>query len=301
MSVERRQRVLILARHMLDWIHETQRVGARSSEESGVGVTGKRRHSRCRGTGRVLGEGPDAKPCHFCRREQDRAEEEGRQWKGPRHKVCRPCLGCDLGWVRSSAEASEDAYVKVGETEPVEDSNRRAAARRRVDSLLFQLEVQAKQREGKESAETPLLMAVRMKEAQYRHGDYQALNSALLFLAVVNPAHYAIFVRWEVEQDADGVPPRVLLDAIADQLAVWMPGRIVLPGDLEPSVEAKVRKENFWRGRHPSTARQRAERDALICELRLDGWGTQRLVEHFNLDRRRIQQILKACEEVEAA
>jgi hypothetical protein len=84
-------------------------------------------------------------------------------------------------------------------------------------------------------------------------------------------------------------------------VAARMPERVRVPSFLEPAVANGLRKANLWRGHHPETKRQKAERDAEIVRRVVGGESPTKLGREFSLDRRQVQRIVAAAQPVATA
>lgn len=296
---DRRATYALLDR-MLDWLPPA-RLSTRKDPDAPTGSTW-RRCNRCAGSGRVTGEGTGAKPC---RQSHPQWDATGRTTAWPYRHGCRPCLNCEVGWIRVGGEPSTagDPMLSTGKHELDDQAQVKAERRRMVDAQILKLQAHARERGDDGAEEAPdddLTRALRAKDYLYRTGSFRRLEAALLLLAATYPLRHEAVRVFVIEAQAEPSPRvRVNLDQTVDWLAERLPRPILLPADAVREVEAW--KRSLEDGRTPKHRMLRVARDLEIHDLATaHGWSQRRIAEHYALSQTGVVKILDRASQIVA-
>lgn len=205
----------------------------------------------------------------------------------PNKRLCPICDG-DGRRPRRPGEPLTDEYTDE-EVTTDETSIVRSMTPYELDAALARVERLLAEREGRYDDEP----WVRKKERMRRHGDYGALERALLVLRHRHPLQYihvwnALVLGWQLPNpDAE----RHVKDGVA-RLANDLPDPIRVPKWLLP--EDLALKRSLAHGRTPLHQLKRRERDAQIRQLHSEGRSTTWLAREYQLSRRMIQMIIRS-------
>lgn len=229
----------------------------------------------------------------------------------------RPTFGCETCHGRGEIpDAGRDPMENRNQSFFGDDNQRRRDRATAVDAQISRLDRQARARDNDPDAlpEDWLSRAVRLKEQQWRRGDYGLLEHAQVELEKVWPSRHYAWWRFIVEHqaltvEAEGI---VRFNDTADWLAAWIlaeiatviargveaaellgirrprlrPSFIIVPPEHHPQPADQAGKGR-WANTH-----QQGQRNALIVALSTDGKTAGEIARRVGLDKRRVQQIL---------
>ena len=253
---ERQRRTLILLDTYLDYLPSPYRSSVPTS--SGPAPSRSSRCDPCLGTGKLAGH-----ICPVCdghgRRKRRRGDPVTDDYTGQE-------IGTEQGGVVAMSSWQLDAEIGRIERATAEREDRIAPG----DELPW----------------------LRKKQSMRRHGDYEALERALLWLRLRKPLHFAFL--WKNLVLHIDVPnrdaPRLVREGVV-MLAGRMPDEIRIPRWLSPDDLARAR--SLRHGRTPGHTVQRGERNTTIRVQYAEGRSTTWLAVEHNLSRRMIQHILR--------
>lgn len=217
-----------------------------------------------------------------------------------------------------------DPYERVGGAPFFgEDSQRRRDRARMVDAQIVRLKQLAAGRDGDPNAlpEDWLSRAVRLKEQQYRRGDYQLLEQAQDLLAMQLPMRHLAWATFVVDaqpMSLGGPSDKAAAEGRLDDVADWIADRILsaIAAHIQHQQQTaaaigarpRLRPEFILvpiehlraldqadaaggKGRWANPYAQ-GQRNALIVALANDGKTPGEIARRVGLDKRRVQQIL---------
>ena len=182
------------------------------------------------------------------------------------------------------------------------DDAKRALRERELELRRLEQQLARPEKKTDEPIIDPLASAVEARDRLYQHGSYAELERQLDRLRLENVLAYEVAMQVAYapfgEEPID--PVRVVVVQVCELVAVRMDGPVRVPeyvpvsSDAELERLARAGRGALWWGQGDWHRLKRGERNARIVAMHTAGVSTTAIGLRFNLQRRRVQQILAA-------